>query len=74
MKKSEGHPNLDKIMSTDLPDRAIARGVREAMVLHKKLGYPVAVEENGVVRWIPPDEIEVGPEIPPAIYQDEDSE
>lgn len=74
MKKPERHFDLDKIMKTDLPDRAVARGVREALVLHKKLGLPVAVEGEGGrgVRWIPPDEIEIPPEIPPAMYQEED--
>lgn len=71
MSKRDQHPNLDKIMSTDLPDRAVARGVREAMVLHKKLGHPVASWEDGQVKWVPPEEIEVGPEIPPAIYEED---
>jgi hypothetical protein len=42
------------------------------MVLHKKLGHPVAGWVNGIVKWIPPEEIEVGPEIPPAIYEEKD--
>ena len=55
--------SLKKILlETDLADRAIARGVREALLLHKRLGAPVAVWEDDRVQWIPPEEIEIPPE------------
>lgn len=46
-------------------ERAGQAAVRDALILHKKLGHPIAVWENGQVRWIPADEIVI-PELPPA--------
>lgn len=39
-------------------DEALRRGVREALLRHKKLGNPIAVWEDSRVVWIPPEEIE----------------
>lgn len=38
-------------------DRAIARGVRDALRRHKLLGQAVATRENGKVVWIPAEQI-----------------
>jgi len=53
------------LLETDLADRAVRKGVREALLRHKRLGQPIAVSEQGKVVWIPPEEIEVPPEEPP---------
>jgi len=50
------------LLETDLADRAVRKGVREALLRHKRLGQPIAVSEQGKVVWIPPEEIEVPPE------------
>lgn len=42
--------------------RAIARGVRDALVRHKRLGESIAVLRDGEVVVVPPEEIEI-PEI-----------
>ena len=40
-------------------DRALQRGVKEALLRHKKLGQSVVVCRDGVVVEIPPEEIPV---------------
>ena len=40
-------------------DAAVTRAVRRALLVHKKLGNPVAAWEDGKVVWIPPEKIEV---------------
>ncbi|MDH5275336.1 MAG: hypothetical protein OEW88_02845 [Gammaproteobacteria bacterium] len=37
----------------------VSRGVRAAIREHKLLGYPIVVWENGQVRIVPPDEIQL---------------
>lgn len=60
MKGNEPYRDIDRILlETDLADRAIARGVREALLLHKRLGAPIAVWEDERVKWIPASEIEI---------------
>lgn len=43
-------------------NKAYERAVREALRKHKLLGNPVAVERDGKVVILQPDEIEIGPE------------
>lgn len=45
-----------------LIDEAIKRGVREALLRHKKLGQSIVIWRDGKVVWIPPEEIEVDDE------------
>ncbi len=40
-------------------EEAMQRAVREALLRHKKLGNPIALEQDGKVVVIPPDEIPV---------------
>jgi hypothetical protein len=40
-------------------DAAIRESVREALLMHKRLGNPVASWENGRVVWIPADQISI---------------
>jgi hypothetical protein len=40
-------------------DRAMRESVREALILHKKLGLPIAEWRDGKVVWTPPEEIDV---------------
>jgi hypothetical protein len=62
MKKTDAALDVKRLLlETDLPDRAMARGVREALLLHKRLDAPIAVWKDGAVAWIPADEIEVPP-------------
>jgi hypothetical protein len=38
-------------------DRAIVKAVQEALLMHKRLGHPIATWRDGKVVWIPPEEI-----------------
>lgn len=44
---------------SDEINRAYERAVREALLKHKKAGNPVAVERNGELVILQPDEIEI---------------
>jgi hypothetical protein len=39
--------------------QALRQAVREALLRHKRDGYPVAVWQNGRVEWIAPEDIPV---------------
>jgi len=43
-------------------DRALRLGVRDALIMHKKLGFPIVVWQDGQIVWVPPEEIEIPPE------------
>lgn len=45
-------------------DAAVERAVRKALLVYKKLGNPVATWRDGMVVWIPPEEIEVDDDWP----------
>lgn len=51
-------PDIDALMAdgTEI-DRAMRQAVREAVLMHKKMGYPVAEWRDGKVVWLQPDEI-----------------
>lgn len=38
-------------------DRALVRAVRQALVVHKRLGHPIATWRDGAVVWVPPEQI-----------------
>ena len=46
---------------TDIPRilKALNLAREDALRLHKRMGKPIAVWEDGKVVWIPPEEIEV---------------
>jgi hypothetical protein len=50
---------LARRLDTEALDAAVQRAVRKALLVHKKLGNPVAAWKDGKVVWIPPEEIEV---------------
>ena len=47
----------------ELINRALMRGVRDALVRHKQAGNPICVERNGEIVWIPPEDIEIPADI-----------
>lgn len=53
-------PDLDQLFDegTEI-DAAIAAGVRQALLTHKKLGQPIVVAENGKIVWIAAEDIRV---------------
>jgi hypothetical protein len=40
-------------------DKALRKGVRKALLEHKKLGYPIVVARDGKPVWIQPEDIDV---------------
>jgi len=42
-----------------LVDEAIRKAIRDAMLMHRKLGHPVVGWKDGKVVWVPADQIEV---------------
>lgn len=40
-------------------EAAMQSAVREALLMHKRMGNPIAVWENEQVVWIPAEEIEI---------------
>ncbi len=51
-------PDLRSLMlDTDRVERALQRGVVQALIRHKRLGHPIVVWRDGKVVWIPAEEI-----------------
>ena len=42
--------------------QAMNAAVRDAVLQHKQKGLPLVVWRDGQVAWIPPDEIDLGPD------------
>jgi hypothetical protein len=47
------------LAEADAVEAAVRESVRDALLMHKRLGNPVASWENGRVVWIPADQISV---------------
>ena len=45
------------LAEADAVETAIRESVHDALLMHKRLGNPVATWENGHVVWIPADQI-----------------
>lgn len=54
-----GRPIDECMGDLEFVERALARGVAEALRRHKRAGNPVAEWRDGAVRWIPPEEIQL---------------
>ncbi len=44
--------------------QALSAAIRDTALEHKQKGLPLAVWREGNVAWIPPEEIEVGHDLP----------
>ncbi len=60
MTTAETHEAVDRVSREDLL-AAIEAGAREAVLLNKKLGNPIAVWRDGKVVIVPPEEIVMDP-------------
>jgi hypothetical protein len=49
--------------------RVLQLAVREALIMHKRIGNPIATWKDGKVVIVPPEEIEIPPD--PFAYRDE---
>jgi hypothetical protein len=52
----------ERLEDGELIERAMRRGVRQALLLHKQTGRPIVVWRDGQVVWIAPEDIEIEPE------------
>ena len=51
---------LSQILAeSDAVEAAVREAVREALLMHKRLGNPIATWKDGRVVWIPADQIPV---------------
>ena len=48
---------IDFFADAERIQKVLGRAVRQALIMHKKLGNPIAVWENGKVVIVPPEEI-----------------
>lgn len=62
-RRSPDHTPDERALDISAITLAMRLGIRESLWMHKRLGHPVAVWEDGSVRWVPPEEIP-GPESP----------
>jgi hypothetical protein len=59
--------DIDKICREGtLIDQAVANAARDARLLHKRMGVPLVVWQDGKIVEIPPEEIVVDLPAPPA--------
>ena len=63
MTESNGRTIDDLISDHALVERAVRKATREALRRHKALGVPIAVERDGRVEWIEPEDIIVPDEM-----------
>ena len=53
------HKDVNRILAEDRRaiDRALEEGVRQAMLRHKKDGFPVVIERDGKIEWVKPEDL-----------------
>ena len=59
--KAEAAKDLNRIFVEEghLIDDALKKGVKDAILRHKKAGLPVAIYRDGKTVWVQPDELGV---------------
>lgn len=57
--KAEAKKDVDRILTEDrrVVDRAIDRGIRKAILRHKKDGLPVVIEREGKIASVKPEDL-----------------
>ena len=57
--KTETQKDVNRILRENrrVVDEALKRGVRKAMLRHKKEGLPVVVERDGTIEWVKPEDL-----------------
>lgn len=60
---------LDLFRDAKEIEKIFQLAVREALIMHKRLGNPIATWRDGKVVIVPPEEIEIPPD--PFAYRDE---
>jgi len=57
--KAEAQKDVDRILTENrrVVDQALDRGIRKAMLRHKKDGLPVVIERDGKIEWVKPEDL-----------------
>lgn len=57
--KTHARKDITRVMREDKQavDNALTRGVRDAMLRHKKDDVPVVVERGGKIEWLKPEDL-----------------
>ncbi len=57
--KADGQKDVHRIFVEDrrVIDEALKKGVREAMIRHKKDGLPVVIFRDGQTVWVKPEDL-----------------
>ncbi|MBI3047091.1 MAG: hypothetical protein HYY76_02160 [Acidobacteria bacterium] len=57
--KVQGRKDITRVMREDRQavDEALTRGVRDAMLRHKKDDLPVVIERDGKIEWVKPEDL-----------------
>ena len=57
--KVQGRRDITRIVREDSQavDDALAKGVREAVLRHKKEDLPVVIERDGKIEWVKPEDL-----------------
>jgi hypothetical protein len=57
--KAEAHKDVDRILTENrrVVDQALDRGIRKAMLRHKKDGLPVVIERDGKIESVKPEDL-----------------
>lgn len=57
--KTEAQKNVDRILTEHrrVVDDALNRGIRKAMLRHKRDGHHVVVERDGKIEWVKPEDL-----------------
>ncbi|MDO8679162.1 MAG: hypothetical protein Q7R30_11455 [Acidobacteriota bacterium] len=57
--KAEAQKDVDRILTENrrVVDQALDRGIRKAMLRHKKDGLPVVIERDGKIESVKPEDL-----------------
>ena len=57
--KAEAEKDVDRILTENrrVVDQALDRGIRKAMLRHKKDGLPVVIERDGKIESVKPEDL-----------------
>lgn len=57
--KAEARKDVDRILTENrrVVDQALDRGIRKAMLRHKKDGLPVVIERDGKIESVKPEDL-----------------
>ena len=63
MKVEPRFQNINLAEQAEAIELILQEGVRQALLIHKRLGNPIAIWKDGKVVIVPPEEIVISPEL-----------